>query len=166
MDWLTAVVALAGVVVGAYLTARLQQTATYEQWRRDHLHDLYLELIPTLHRARGAMRSEFAIESNKVGAQLAPLILRAELVCSDEVLAGLRSVSTLLTKTGVPWYVDGAEARAAVPREDGLGTRSAMDGMVDGLKALLVEDLKQSRGRPSRRLVKRLERADRSAEDR
>jgi hypothetical protein len=166
MDWLTLAVALAGVIVGAYLTARLQRAATYEQWRRDHLHDLYLELVPTLRRAQGAIRAEFAIESNKVAADLTQLIWRAELICSDEVLAELKSVSALLTKAGVPWYVKGKEERAAVPRKDRLGSQAAMDRIVEGLRSMIVRDLQRSGGRSIGRLIKRLQRREQPAVDR
>ncbi|MEV5964268.1 hypothetical protein AB0L70_21030 [Kribbella sp. NPDC051952] len=167
MDWLlTLAVALAGVIVGAYLTARLQRAATYEQWRRDHLHDLYLELVPTLRRAQGALRAEFAIESNKVAADLTRLVWRAELICSDEVLAELKSVSERLTEAGVPWYVNGEEERAAVPRKNDPGSQSAIDRVVRELRTMIVRDLKRSEGRSIGRLIKRLQRPGQPGADR
>ena len=57
VDWSTLLAALlgvAGVVVGSYLTARLARAETYADWRRSRLYDLYVQLVPVLRRIQGA----------------------------------------------------------------------------------------------------------------
>jgi hypothetical protein len=164
MDWntvLTALLALAGVWVGAYL----QRLGNYEEWRRNRLYDLYVELVPVLRRAQGALGSEQALMSNKVAAELSPLIVRAEILCSPEALAGIKGIHATMKKTGVPWYVKGDD-REQFPRTKQLGTESAMRRQIEELMSAMASDMKAPRWRSARRLVRLLERRPRPAEDR
>ena len=164
MDWsalLTALLALGGVLVGAYL----QRVGSYEEWRRNQLYDLYVELVPILRRAQGALGSELAVTSNKVATELSRLMPRAEILCSADALQGIKGVYTTMSRTGVPWYVEG-EDRDSYPREKGLGDQSAMRRRVDDLMSVLVRDLKAPRGRSASRLVRLLKRPPRPVEDR
>jgi len=162
VDWSTLLAALlgvAGVVAGAYLTARLARAETYADWRRSRLYDLYVQLVPVLHRIQGVLHQDQvqAPEIINLNNQLAELMPRVEVLCSNDARAVINQIYNLLNKAGPPWWVRGEE-RLAYKAPPMLGSRAAIRQRVNEVQTILERDLRAHResGTGPRRAFKAL----------
>jgi hypothetical protein len=136
MDWsvlLPALLGIAGVLVGAYVAARLSRTNAYAAWHRDHLFDLYVELIPILRLIDALPDTDWerAPEVTRLGApykELGRLMFRAEFLCTDETFS---EIQMLYKAIGIPWWIDD---RQEYTRKRILGSRSATHQRVNNVK--------------------------------
>jgi len=141
MDWsviLAALLGVFGVVVGTYLTTRLRSYETYSDWRRDHLYELYTELVPILYRLRGAPNLNLAMIRDEMRA----LIPRVEILCSEEAREYINGVYKLATPDEAPWYLTEEQRLEWKPPPRPLGSISATRQHVDQALAAMQRDLK------------------------
>jgi len=140
MNWMTvlpALVGIIGVVIGAYLTTRLRSYETYSDWRRDHLYELYTELVPILYRIRGAPDSDLGIIRDGMRA----LIPRVEILCSEEARTCINKVYEMLGRGEPPWYLSEEERSKWKPPRP-LGVISGTVQRVDDALAAMQRDLR------------------------
>ena len=100
VEWsvlLPALLAIAGSG-RAYLTARLSRAETYADWRRNHLYDLYVELVPTLRRIEATPESDWELpaEATRLGEALEEIreLIPARKSCARTTPEPVSNVST------------------------------------------------------------------------
>jgi hypothetical protein len=115
MDWSTlsaALLGIVGVLVGAYLTARLTRAVMYADWRRNHLYELYVELLPVVPRIQGALNRDQVqlAELKDLREQLDEFSARANVLRSDVRYEIIRMYEVSSTRLP-PWFLEGEERR-------------------------------------------------------